>query len=180
VEETCPPAPSIRVCDGHAESHLGPEIAQHRGIARPPLAKAEIRAHHDVAQPQPVGEDIAGKSLGAEAGKRRVEGQFIKPLDADLCQTMRACLGPHQAKGWCLGGEIGARMRLECQHAQRCADGLARAAGDLDDVAMAKVDTVEIADGGRGTPVGLGGKAMVAHDPHGSRVAPEQERRKPL
>ena len=73
-----------------------------------------------------------------------------------------------------------ARVRLECQHAEGRVDPFARVAGDVDDVAMAQVDAVEITDGGRGTPIRSGGKVMVAHDPHEAGVAPDQGRRKPL
>ena len=97
-----------------------------------------------MAQSQTPGQDIAGECLGRQRRQPRVKGQFRQYLDAELFQPMGAGGGIHQPKGGGVGGKELARMRLECDDAQ----GRIRAPGQVDHMAMATVDAIEISDGG--------------------------------
>lgn len=96
--------------DGDVEAHVLPEPPQMGGGAGTALAEAEIGADDDVRQAQTVGDDVAGKFLGREAGEGSVEVELVEPFDAELGETVGARLVAHQAKG----GASGAKYSRGC------------------------------------------------------------------
>ena len=150
--------------DGHAEPHLGTEGLQLFSGARARLAKAEVRAHDDMAQAQPINDHLLRKGAGAEAGEGGIEPQLIQLVDADLLQLVRARLCAHQTEGRGVGGEIFAGVWLECDPAQgRVGQG---GAGHIDDRPMPQMHPVEIANSGGRPLIGSGYKLIVANDFH--------------
>ena len=64
---------------------------QHGGIARAPLAKAEIRADDDMGEPQPVGEDLAAaKARGLRPASAALNGQSRKSRSTPIFSSRLA------------------------------------------------------------------------------------------
>ena len=132
--------------DGHAKAECPAQILQRLRRTRAVLAETEIRAHGDMRDAQPVGQNLLREGLRGQARQHRAKGKFVQVLNTKAGQAVGPCLGVHEAKGRRVGGEILARMRLECQDAQgRVAGG----AGGVDDRAVTLVDAIEIAHGNR-------------------------------
>ncbi len=104
--------------NGDAKAHLGPELGQHRGIARAPLTKAEVRTDRNVRQPKLIPKNFGTKGFRRQRRKPVIEPQFVQTLNTKAFQPMRPRFGVHQAKGWGLRRKILARMRLESHHTQ--------------------------------------------------------------
>ena len=153
--------------NGHLEPVSRAEILQRLSRSLATFAKTEIRAHHHMRQAQALGQHIAGKLFRLQARQRMVEGQFIKKVDAELFQPMRAGFGIHQTEGGAVACEELARMWLKGQDAQRRVMG----ARDVDHMLMAQMHTVEIADGDAGTPIFGRDILIIAHGPHGDRIS---------
>jgi hypothetical protein len=72
----------------------------------------------------------------------------------------------HQSEGITPGVEELPWMRLERHHAKRGPKITRHSAGQIDDSLMSKVNTVKVADGGNGSPVGWINEKRVSDDAH--------------
>ena len=164
--------------NGDPEAHLGSEGAKIPGIAGTPLAEAEIGPDDDVAQPEPVADDIPGEFPRAERRERGVEVQLVKPFDPSFSSLWARASRPIRRNG----GASGAKNSRGCGSKVSTPSGApcrgARPAGRVDHRLVADMHAVEVADGDAGAAVGRVEIGVVADDAHGGWVASCADRRK--
>jgi hypothetical protein len=110
---------------------------QQRGVAARPMAEAEVLPHRHAPRAEPLDELAGDEVLGRLLGALAVERDHDELLDAELGDQLRLGLqrGEQLRRG--VGRYDGARVRLERQHG----------VGAADDLAVAYMDAVELADG---------------------------------
>lgn len=149
---------------------------EHRVIADPPLAEAEIVADIKVADAEPVDQYLTYEGLCVDRGKRRIEADQQCSVDAARGYRLELLAKPGQARWRLLRTEKFQRLRLEDDH-QRWQTGRARAGGQRGkDRLMADMYTVEIANGGNAVTV-FGAQIVQAPDQkHGKQAGLKEDK----
>ena len=140
----------------------------------------KIKADRRAAHGEPLDQDPFDELLGGEAGKRRVEGEHDRAVEAGRGEEPQLAGLVGQAEQRLVRIEEGARMRLEGQRRRRPAQRLGAANGGADHGAVAAVHAVEIADGDDRAAQGVIGRD-IAHDPEtlGRHRVPKVKRNLP-
>jgi hypothetical protein len=130
----------------HAEAQPGGGAAHRLRVAPAPLAKVEVVADHDVAGGERAGDDPLDEVVGFDAGQRRIEGQDDGEVEPEALEQPELVLEGRQAEMRLVRLKELARMRLEQDHAGRCAEPRGFFFGGAQQDLVAAVHAVEIAD----------------------------------
>ncbi len=134
LEETTSPSTSSIGATRTCEAPVG---QQQRGVARRPVAEAEVLPHADVRRPQRADQHLVDERLGALVGPAAVERHHDELLDAERLDQLRLAIQGGQQPRRVVGQDDGTRVRIEGQHGVVAGDHLA----------VPEVDAVEGADG---------------------------------
>ena len=132
--------------------------------------------------PDPAGQDLLGELAVGHAGQIGIERQAIEHVHAQSLEGAGLLVGGHQPEGRGVRLEPAPRMRFEGHDAQDGAKRLRRPGSLGDDLPVAQMDAVEIAERHRRAPVVGGDITPVGHDPqsavrcraHGRKLIPPQ------
>jgi hypothetical protein len=133
--------------DSDAKAHFTAKAFKISGSAGTIRTKAEISADDHMGQTKGIGDDILGKILWRQGGKRMGKGNFVKPFNAKLRQTVGAPFGIHQTERRVIGGEYLTRMRFKCHDPKWRADVIANCAGRVNNRSVPQMHAVKIAYG---------------------------------
>ena len=148
---------------GHeVDAHPGPpaELPQPRGVAAPVAAEAEIPADDHLAGAQSVPENALHELPAAQVGERSVEGDDGRGVDAGAAEPLEALGGRVDQQDRPLAERpFGVGLEGQDERAQAFLPG--QGAQPRQDLAVAEVETVEVAHGHGG---GAGEEAGVVAD----------------
>ena len=112
------------------------------------MAEGEVRAADQVAGAETLVEYIGDEGFGGHQAEGVVEREFVEQGYAECGEGFGAFRGEGEAEGWVVGAEVFARVGFEGEHAER--DLGAGGVGGADDLGVAFVHAVEIAEGDGG------------------------------
>jgi hypothetical protein len=136
-----------------------------RPLAAPPVAEREVLAADQVFRADPVAQHALEERLGRQQAERAVEPQLEHGADAERAERLRPLVRQGEAERRVVRPEQLSRVRLERQHGE--ARGRPRRVRRPQQVRVAAVDAVEVAERRRGAPQLRRQLREVADDPRG-------------
>ena len=127
---------------------------QKRDVTAAAVTEGEIGAASQMRRADASVQHIAHEGLGRQLGERTVERNLVEDLHTQRGQRVRPLPFQRQPERRVLRAEQLARMWLECQDGELGAGS--RGMGSAQDVGMAAVHAVEIAERNRGAAQGIG------------------------
>jgi hypothetical protein len=136
--------------DLESEAELGGKVEEFSDASLGVVAEAEVTAFVKAEQAEGVVEDGADKFAGREAGQRRIEGQYEHGVDAGEREQAKAFVERREQSRGLGGPEELFWMWLEGDGDGASSKGAGIGSGGREDLPVAEVDSVEVADGGDG------------------------------